>query len=230
MKKIISLMAILVLSTVSAKAISMPSLGLLELKAGIANNSSVWGASGEEHEFGEAGADEEITKASGVFAESFDSQFVELGIGQYLSIGIDVVNDEILTPTNVSNEGGANEATVSVGFNDLTTTYVKLNIPFMNGVYLKAGDVEVDLDIKETVGSGRTYRNVSTNGTSVGGGYERQIGDTPLGIRLEGNYIELDAVTTNNGVATTANFNRIDVKNMEGLTGKVALTFTLGRN
>ena len=100
----------------------------------------------------------------------------------------------------------------------------------MNGVYLKAGDVEVDLDIKETVGSGRTYRNVSTNGTSVGGGYERQIGDTPLGIRLEGNYIELDAVTTNNGVATTGNFNRIDVKNMEGLTGKVALTFTLGRN
>ena len=223
-------MAILVLSTVSAKAISMPSLGLLELKAGVATNSSVWGASGEEHEFGEAGADEEITKASGVFAESFSSEFVELGIGQYLSIGIEVVSDEILTPQNVSNEGGANEATVSVGFNDLTTTYVKLNVPFLNGVYLKAGEVEVDLDIKETTGSGNVYKNVSTEGSSIGGGYERQIGETPLGIRIEGNYVELDAVTTNNGVATTGNFNRVDVKNMEGLHGKVALTFTLGRN
>ena len=84
--------------------------------------------------------------------------------------------------------------------------------------------------------SGRTYNNVSTEGTMFGVGYAKQLGDSAFDIRIEGSYLDLDNVTTSNGVAsgaaTAANSgrNEISTKYMEGLTGKIALTLTLGRN
>ena len=86
------------------------------------------------------------------------------------------------------------------------------------------------------MGSGSTYNNVSTEGTMFGLGYAKQLGDSAFDIRIEGSYLDLDNVTTSNGVAsgaaTVANSgrNQISTKYMEGLTGKIALTLTLGRN
>ena len=232
MKKLITTIVFLALSTFSAKAIDME---MFSITGGLAANNSVFGASAKQDDYNAAGTTVEATdKEHGVFTESFGSQFVELGIGRWISVGFEHVPDSISTPQNINdgNEAGTT-STVSVDFNDMNTTYLKLNTPM--GIYFKYGTVSTDLDIKETQLSGNTYKNTSVDGTSMGVGYQKILGERGFGLRVEGNYVELDNVTVNNGVTKTAgtglnNFKEIKATNLEGLTGKVALTYTFGRS
>jgi hypothetical protein len=226
MKKIILTSIFLVFGSISANAVD---LSALSLTAGVAANTSLWGASGTEKEYDETGANFETNKEHGVFTDGFGSSFIELGLGNWVSVGYETVSDSISTPENQSKEHETGtKSKVSVDFNDFNTTYVKLNTPF--GVYAKYGTVTTDLDVKETMRSGSTYKNVDTNGTSMGIGYQKFMGETGFGFRFESNYVELDSVKTDNGVAAGGNMNKIEVDNMEGLTAKIALTYTLGRN
>jgi hypothetical protein len=236
MKKLITTIAFIALSTVSAKAIDME---IFSITGGIAANQSVFGATATQEDYNAAGTAIETTnKESGVFTEGFGSQFIELGIGRWISLGYEHVPDSISTPQNINDDGpggtaGTSTSTVSVDFNDMDTTYLKVNTPM--GIYLKWGSVSTDLDIKETQKSGNTYANTSVDGTSIGAGYQKTVGESGFGFRIEGNYVELDSVTVNNGVTKTAgtginNFKEIKAKNLEGLTGKVALTYTFGRS
>ena len=233
MKKLITTIAFIALSTVSAKAIEME---MFSITGGIAANQSVWGATAKQDEYNAVGTAIDATnKQSGVFTESFGSQFVELGIGRWISLGFEHVPDSISTPQNVNDGGATATSTVSVDFNDMNTTYLKLNTPM--GIYFKYGTVSTDLDIKETQASGNTYKNTSVDGTSMGAGYQKTLGERGFGFRIEGNYVELDNVTVNNGVTKVGEvgradggFNEIKATNLEGLTGKVALTYTFGRS
>ena len=242
MKKIITTAVFLVFSTIQAHALD---LSAFSLTGGLAHSQGVFGATAKETNLDDTGVANTIKKESGVFTESFGSQFIEIGIGQYVSFGYEITPDAISTPTNTTRHkllytaqgdplpGGNNEMNVSVDFNDLNTTYAKINIP--GGMYLKAGYVETDLDIKEVMTSGSTYKNVSTKGEMMALGYQYFIKDTGFGLRFEGSYLELDNVTTSNGVSLTGGNadnggrNQIDASNLEGLTGKVALTYTFGR-
>lgn len=237
MKKILTTFAIIALSTVPVKAIDME---MFSITGGLAANTSVWGATATQDEYNAAGtAVDASNKQSGVFTESFSSQFVELGVGKWVSFGYEHVPDSISTPQNVNTASeitGSDTATstVSVDFNDFNTLYAKLNTPM--GIYLKFGNVSTDIDIKETQASGNTYKNTSIDGTSMGAGYQKSFGERGFGLRVEANYVEMDSVTVNNGVAktggTAANhgFAEVKAKNLEGLTGKVALTYTFGRS
>ena len=232
MKKLITTIAFIALSTVSAKAIDME---MFSITGGLAANQSVFGGTAQQDDYNATGTTIETTdKEHGVFTESFGSQFVELGIGRWISLGFEHVPDSISTPQNVNDGSKAGTtSTVSVDFNDMNTTYLKLNTPM--GIYFKYGTVSTDLDIKETQLSGNTYKNTSVDGTSMGAGYQKTLGESGFGFRIEGNYVELDNVTVNNGVTKTAgtginNFKEIKATNLEGLTGKVALTYTFGRS
>ena len=238
MKKLITTIAFIALSTVSAKAIDME---MFSITGGLAANNSVFGATAKQDDYNAAGTTIETTdKESGAFQESFSSQFVELGIGRWISVGFEQVPDSISSPQNINSNRGTegnitrtDTAIVSVDFNDMNTTYLKLNTPM--GIYLKWGNVSTDIDIKETMASGNTYANTSVDGTSMGAGYQKTFGERGFGFRVEGNYVELDNVTVNNGVTKTAgtglnNFKEIKATNLEGLTGKVALTYTFGRS
>ena len=237
MKRIITTAVFLVFSTISANAIDKSSFEVFSLTGGVANSQSVWGASAREKNFNDTNVLTHNKRASGVFTDGYGSQFVELGIGRFISLGYEHTPDSISTPEVVSNEGRATQNKVKVDFNDLDTLYVKLNTPW--GLYLKAGTVETDIDIKEVSASGATYNNMSTNGSMVGAGYQKLIGDSGFGFRLEGSYMELDNVTSTNGSGTANNadgtttgggINTITAKNLEGLAAKVALTYTFGRN
>lgn len=238
MKKLITTIAFIALSTVSAKAIDME---MFSITGGLAANESVFGGTAKQDDYNAGGtAIEESDEEHGVFTDSFSSQFIELGIGRWISVGFEHVPDSISTPENVNSNRGSegnitrsDTAQVSVDFNDMNTTYLKLNTPM--GIYFKWGNVSTDLDIKETMASGNTYKNTSVDGTSTGVGYQKTFGDRGFGFRLEGNYVELDNVTVNNGVTKTSgtglnNFKEIKAKNLEGLTAKVALTYTFGRS
>jgi hypothetical protein len=240
MKKIITTLVFIAFSTVSSKAIDLPTLpdlGMFSLTAGVASNTSVWGASAKETNFAEDGSmtGGSTNKESGAFVEDYASQFIELGIGRFVSVGYELASDKISTPTNVASEGGAadtstaNEMTVAVDFVDFETIYAKLNIP--GGAYLKFGEVETTMNIKKTGGTASSiYGGKTVTGTSTGVGYQRFLGDTGFGFRFEGNYVDLDNVTTDNGAGAAGNLNQIDATNLEGAHAKIALTYTLGRN
>ena len=246
MKKIITTLVFIAFSTVSSKAIDLPALpdlGMFSLTAGVASNTSVWGASAKETNFAEDGSmtGGSTNKASGVFVEDYASQFIELGIGRFVSVGYELASDKISTPTNVASEGGppanilfpdasnANEMTVAVDFVDFETIYAKLNIP--GGAYLKFGEVETTMNIKKTGGTASSiYGGKTVTGTSTGVGYQRFIGESGFGFRFEGNYVDLDNVSTDNGAGAAGNLNQIDATNLEGAHAKIALTYTLGRN
>ena len=231
MKKLITTFAFIALSTVTANAVDRE---VFSITAGLASNQGVFGASAKETNRSDTNVVLNTESASGVFTDSYGSQFIELGIGRFISIGYEHTPDSVSTPTNTTRHGSTAVANVSVDFNDLNTTYLKINLP--GGVYAKAGTVETDLDIKEVMGSGSTYKNVSTSGTMMALGYQTFIKDSGFGLRFEGSYMELDPVTTSNGVATDGGSitnggrNQIDAKNLEGLTGKVALTYTFGKS
>ena len=232
MKKIITAIAFIALTTVSAKAVDF---GGLSVTAGLGQNTSVWGASGTESEYSESGTLPEINKEHGVFTDDYSSHFIELGIGKFISVGYNMASDPIKTPSNVTNEGdAAQQATVQVDFNDLETQYIKVNIP--GGMFVKYGQTAVDIKVNEVIASGSTYADRSTEGTSIGLGYQGHVGDSGLGYRIETNYLEFDDVTTDNGTtiagsdSTNGGRNQIDIDNMEGVTAMFAITYTLGRD
>ena len=228
MKKIILTVVFVALSTMSAKAVDF---SVFSLTGGLATNSSVFGASGKEENFSDTtGNASTLNTDEGVFTESYGSQFVELGVGKYISLGYEHTPDSISSPQNVANEGDAvDEQTVSVDFNDKNTKYIKFNVP--GGIYVKLGDVDVDVDIKTSRG---TYADRTTSGTSVGLGYQRLFGESGFGLRVEGNYLDFDNVTSNDGdtTDTVANSGRtvVTAKNLEALEAKLAITYTFGRN
>ena len=233
MKKIIIAFAMLALGTVTSHAFDR---SVFSVTGGLAANQGVFGASATETNLTETNTAGHVKKESGVFTDSYGSRFIELGIGQWISLGYEHTPDSVSTPENKTRENRTQEAKVSVDFNDLNTTYLRVGLPFAPGVYLKAGTVSTDLDIKETMGSGSTYQNVSTDGSVLGVGYHKFFGDSKFGLRLEGSYLELDNVSTDNGVSATGGSianggrNAIDAKNLEGLQAKVALTITFGRD
>ena len=238
MKKIITAAVILVFSTVSASALDFT---FLSLTGGIASNNSVWAASAKAEKQKEqnylTGAEntalDSTSRKSGIFQDGYGSQFVELGLGKYVSVGFDHASESMVTPENVTNEGESNQATVSASFNNLDTTYVKLNLP--KGIYLTYGNVDVDVDVRETVGSGNTYADVSLSGTTSGIGWQTLLGDTGFGFRFQGNYVDLGSAVTTNGVThatqttTTGGKQTVTISNIEGATAKIALTYTFGR-
>lgn len=236
MKKIIITAAFLVLGTMSAKAID---LSAFSLTGGLAQNTGVFGATATEINEDNDGAKPLSKKESGVFTDSYNSQFVELGIGSWIALGYEHTPDSLSTPTNTTRHGNAaGENNVSVDFNDLNTTYVKVRVPFTTGAYVRYGEIETDLDIKEVMGSGSTYKNKSTSGTILAAGYQKDFGDTGFGFRFEGNYMEFDPVSTDNGIASgtasnadgSTSRNEINAKNLEGVSAKIALTYTFGKN
>ena len=229
MRKILTIVSLLSVISFNANALEKSDISAT---VGIAANSAVYGASAKEINRAEDNTIKTSVSESGVFTDSHASGFIELNLGEFVSVGYEHTPDSITTPQADRTTNTNAKTTVSVDFNDLNIAYLKLNTPF--GVYVKAGYVETDIDINESMASGSTYQNVSTEGTVMGVGFARAIGDSPASIRVEGSYMSLDDVTTSNGVSATGGSvanggrNQIDASNLEGLNAKIALTFTFG--
>ena len=90
MKKIITILAFVALSSVSAKAVDF---SVFSLTGGVAAGNSVWGATAQQDEYdsNNSGTIDTSNKESGVFTSSYGSYFYEFGIGKYVSFGYDVV-------------------------------------------------------------------------------------------------------------------------------------------
>lgn len=187
---------------------------------GISGSSGVFAATGTENNFNEAGtAIDETTKEHGAFQADMASVFVELGVNDVLSFGVDYVINTLETPQNVAREdGGTNANLVKAEFEDLTTVYAKLNVP-LGGTYLKVGYVQVDVISIEDLDSGNTHGNDKSTGWTAGIGYNHEL-TGGVSIRAEVTGMDMSDVTSNNG---QTNKTEIKVEDMIGARGTISL-------
>ena len=194
---------------------------------GISGNVGAYAATGIENNFNRLGtAIDETTKEYGAFATEYGSVFVELGLSDTISIGLDYVPQTIETPQNDSNEGpntkidgsAANENSVKAHINDLTTLYAKVNLP-LGGTYLKVGFSTATVESRENMSSGNSYGDDDTNGPTIGIGYNHEIVDG-FSVRAEVTASEFSDVETNNG---QTNKTEIKVEDMIGARGTISI-------
>ena len=234
MKKLISIAVFAVFSASSAMSAGLsPSVG-------VSLNASAFAGQGTEKNFNEAGTVNDSTTEYGAFAEEFGSVFVELGLSDNFSIGLDHVPGTIESPKNFSREGGVTRDTttgsndpgtssVQVDFEELTTLYFKANVPMLGGTYVKAGIAQVDIKVNENMVSGNTYADKSTDGYVAAIGYNFDLDTMGLSIRTEVMAHTFEAVKTDNGIAvgsgTPANGgrNEITVDEMFGARATISL-------
>ncbi len=188
---------------------------------GVSGNMGVFAATGTEKNFSETGTIKTTIDEHGAFATEFGSVFLELGLNDVISLGVDYVPQTLETPQNISNENQPNQNSVEAHFEDLTTVYAKLNLP-LGGTYLKLGFSMTDVISIENMNSGTTYGNDTTDGPTVGIGYNHEVAGG-LSIRAEITGTDFSDVKANNGVATSGNRNEIIVKDMIGARGTISL-------
>ena len=159
-----------------------------------------------------------------MLAVGWMSVFAEKTLGSRLAVGVDYTPSAIESETKdtptTDMTAGANTNTavtqkIKVDFEDLTTIYVRLNLT--DSLYVKAGSTSVDIITKEDLGTGSTYGNTSTDGTTVGVGFHNAM-DNGMFIRAEANYMALDGVKM-----TGSNSHIIDVSDMHGATGSISI-------
>lgn len=211
MKKLIIAISTFVLFATNAMSIDLrPSIG-------VSGNMAAYAATGIERNFNEAGtAVDETTTEYGAFKENYPSIFVEVGLNDAVSLGVDYVPTTIKTPENVSNINEGNSNTVRAEIEQYTTIYAKVNIP-LGGLYAKVGYAMFDVTSIET--NANSYGNDSANGYTLGLGYNHDVTDG-FAIRAEVTASSFDNVEANNG---QTNKTEVEVEDMIGARGTISL-------
>ena len=211
MKKLIIAISTFVLFATNAMSIDLrPSFG-------VSGNLAAYAATGIERNFNEAGtAVDETTTEYGAFKENYPSIFVEVGLNDAVSLGVDYVPTTIKTPENVSNVNEGNSNTVRAEIEQYTTIYAKVNIP-LGGLYAKAGYAMFDVTSIET--NANSYGDDSSNGYTLGLGYNHDVTDG-FAIRAEVTASSFDNVEANNG---QTNKTEVEVEDMIGARGTISL-------
>ena len=211
MKKLIIAISTFVLFATNAMSIDLrPSIG-------VSGNMAAYAATGIERNFNEAGtAVDETTTEYGAFEENYPSIFVEVGLNDAVSLGVDYVPTTIKTPENVSNVNEGNSNTVRAEIEQYTTIYAKVNIP-LGGLYAKVGYAMFDVTSIET--NANSYGDDSSNGYTLGLGYNHDVTDG-FAIRAEVTASSFDNVEANNG---QTNKTEVEVEDMIGARGTISL-------
>ena len=211
MKKLIIAISSFVLFATNAMSVDLrPSFG-------VSGNLAAYAATGIERNFNEAGtAVDETTTEYGAFKENYPSIFVEVGLNDAVSLGVDYVPTTIKTPENVSNINEGNSNTVRAEIEQYTTIYAKVNIP-LGGLYAKVGYAMFDVTSIET--NANSYGDDSSNGYTLGLGYNHDVTDG-FAIRAEVTASSFDNVEANNG---QTNKTEVEVEDMIGARGTISL-------
>ena len=189
------------------------------VNVGATGSMGLFGASAFENEDGEVSREDDAMLAVG-----FASVFLEKTLGSRLAVGVDYVpssiESETKDETRTDMTAGANTENsvtqkIKVDFNDMTTFYVRLNVT--DNLYVKAGQMTVDVNTKETLGTGSTYPDTSLDGTSIGLGYHHDL-DSGMFVRAEGQYMNIDGVKL-----TSSNSHTISVSDIDGVTGSISI-------
>jgi len=197
---------------------------------GVSGNGAIFGATATETDVGPNAT--EKNQESEILGVGYASIFVEKELGPVF-IGVDYVPSEIETEENTSVRDDCpldsactpgkgfeaqNQVTqkVKVEFSDFVTAYAGVKI--FDHFYAKAGVITVDLETKETLGTGGSYGNSSIDGTMIGVGGQA---DLPNGmfIRGEGTYMDFDAIE----IASDNTNNKVRIDGLDGVSAKLSV-------
>ena len=152
-----------------------------------------------------------------VFGHS--SFFIEKTLGSRFRVGYDMVNSTLSSDTtedSKTDNAATVTNTVKVDFSNINTLYAAVNIT--ENLYVKAGMVSVDIDTKETLGTGGAYGNTSMDGTVMGLGYNKTF-DNGFFIRAEGTITDYDDVK----LSDTTNTKEIKITKVESVLAGLSI-------
>ena len=219
MKNFKTKIAILAISFVSFLGIQTAS-AMEGLSLGIGLNYSAFMGKGKETSTSSGGTTKKITEEDGAFDTTVGSVFAEYAVGDAVSLGIEMVAEDMTTPenTNIQTVGTAGSKltnTVKADFKDHTTIYANISMPF--NTYLKLGYIMVDIATAESLGTGGAYPDVDTTGYTVGLGYQHNA-DNGMFIRAELSASEYDDVNADN---TNEADKKVSVSDMYGASATI---------
>jgi hypothetical protein len=211
-----------------------------ESRSGSTNAGYTWNATAAAARAATDTAQVTDTKSDEV-GIAYASVFGELGLfDSGLRLGLNYVPYALESETteNVRNDlcsGGevvasatCTESTnkVSVDLEDLMQLYVSyhhdLDLPFVSSVFIKAGIIEADVITRDNLASGSQYPNTSLAGDFYGVGFEKNLEEQGMFVRLEGAVTTFDSIkltATNSGTNT----NTIDITDMDGATATISI-------
>ena len=223
MKNLRSKIAILAISFVSFLGIQSAS-AIEGLSIGVAMNKTAAMGTGKETMTGSGAAttQKDVTEEDGAFEADVASGFVEFAVNDVLSIGVEMMAEDMTTPENkniqnLDTSGTAVNNTVKATFKDHTTIYANLNMPL--NTYLKVGYVMVDVLTQENLGTGSKYNDVDTNGITVGLGYQFNA-DNGVFVRAEVSATAYDDVSA---TSTVDSNKQVEVSDMYGAIGALKI-------
>ena len=211
-KTIKALMTLIAISSLSSFAYA-GSFGI-----GVSGNIASVSADGTETE-GTSGTETENSVRSATAGNSFafGSVFAEYNFGdsERFTLGVDYipgsadVNSKTLSRTDASAGGTVAEDTGTVKANaeitDHITYYAELGI--INGVYVKYGFSQVDIDVKQTNSSGYgTYPDKTLDAHTLGLGYKGGFGTNGF-YKIEGFYSDYDNYSATSTTSNTVTAN-----------------------
>ena len=203
MKNLKTKIAILAISFVSFLGIQSAS-ALEGVSLGVGYNYSGYYGVGKETSTSGAGTAKQITEEAGAFDDTVASVFLEYAVTDMVSLGLEYLMEDVETPENVNVQNLDKSATavnnkVKADFEDHTTLYANINMPF--NTYLKLGYVMVDIATKESLGTGGAYGNVDTTGYTAGLGLNIDL-ESGIFVRTEISATSYDDVSTTNSSET----------------------------
>ena len=221
MKKIKTKIAVFAFSLVSF--LGVQSASAVDFAVGLGMQYHGFYATGEESATSSGNGVRTITREDGAFDADSPAVFIEAAVNDSLTFGIEYIASDISTPTNTNLQAETNYSgsgvtnTVKATFEDHTTMYANINMPF--NTYLKLGYHMVDVQTQESLGTGGAYNNVDTTGYAVGLGYNHDV-DNGVFIRAEVSVSSYEDVDADNVNETDK---KIKVFDMYGATAQIKI-------
>ena len=197
----------------------------VSFSVGVAGNQGGYHARGTET-ITQTSADNlaEIEQEAGVFEDSHPSVFLELNIGDNMTVGAEWAMDDIDTPSNtnavVDRQGDNSDDfvtnTVQATFSDKTTVYIQARM--LGGLYTKIMYHNVNVISNETLGTGGSYGDATVEGLGLGIGYQYDLEDLGVFVRAEvtaSGYEDVKAINSDDITKT------IMIDNMYGAEGSI---------
>ncbi len=221
MKQIKNRIAILVAITFSFFGFQSSANAIEGLSVGLSYHTGAAMGTGKEVKSDDA---DNTTEEDGAFTFDVPSVFVEFSPNDTFAFGVEYLPDSIDTPENLNkqdasgvNDEGSLSNKVSASFEEHTTFYANINMPY--NTYLKLGYVMTDVSTDENLATGGAYDDTDTTGYTVGLGYNHDA-DNGVFVRVELAVTEYDDVSATN---KNDSEKTVSVSEMYGATASIKI-------
>ena len=195
-------------------------------RLGVTGNAALYAATATELDTGSHGTTSDFDESqtqSEYLGLMYGSVFAEVGFGP-MFVGVDYMPGAIDTEESTTTVGDKTTSATSsqvtnkvkVEFEGLTNFYAGVRI--LDSFFIKAGTLSVDLNTKESLGTGSTYGNTNVDGTMMAVGMDKVM-DNGMFVRVEGQYSEFDSAS----LTSSSGSQKITMDSLDGVVAKLSI-------